>query len=176
MPGLNDIPYRVYKNCPFLLKLLWKLMSHLEGICNSRLPESPSEFRRAVTSFTPKNRISATSTSSEDSLYGGKMSDQLSPGKQLHWHQLPEGRCPKIPWLCGTLSHNMGADSGMSQAWDVWPLHSLAGWRKCWCQDHTLDWHMEMHWDRLRFPIRCAYDTASCSNQYTLYGSDDNCQ
>lgn len=34
-PGLNGIPYRVYKNCPFVLKLLWKLISHLEGTCNS---------------------------------------------------------------------------------------------------------------------------------------------
>lgn len=35
---------------------------------------------------------------------------------------------------------------------------------------------MEMSWDRLRFLIRSAYDTPSCSNQYLSYGSDDNCQ
>lgn len=34
-PSLNDIPYRVYKNYPFVLKLLWKLISHLEGTRNS---------------------------------------------------------------------------------------------------------------------------------------------
>lgn len=62
------------------------------------------------------------------------------------------------------------------QAWEVWPSHSLAGCRKCLCHDYTLDCHMEMFWDRIRFPNRSTYDTPSCSNQYLSYGSDDNCQ
>lgn len=52
-PGLNGVPYRVYKRCPMVLKLLWKLMR-----VSWKAQNIPSEWSRAVTTFIPKEQNS----------------------------------------------------------------------------------------------------------------------
>ena len=52
-PGPNGIPYKLYKNCPQVLKCLWKLMS---VAWKSQL--IPSEWQRAVAVFIPKEQES----------------------------------------------------------------------------------------------------------------------
>ena len=53
-PGLNGVPYRVYKSCPIVLKLLWKLMR-----VAWKTQAIPSEWTKAVFStFIPKEQDS----------------------------------------------------------------------------------------------------------------------
>ncbi|KAK0150886.1 hypothetical protein N1851_008008 [Merluccius polli] len=47
-PGLNGVPYRVYKSCPMVLKLLWKLMSCLED------PSHPIRVDQSSDNLHPK--------------------------------------------------------------------------------------------------------------------------
>ncbi|KAJ8376434.1 hypothetical protein SKAU_G00070140 [Synaphobranchus kaupii] len=54
-PGPNGIPYKLYKNCPRVLKLLWTLMR----TAWTKLI-IPSEWRRAVAVFIPKEQNSKT--------------------------------------------------------------------------------------------------------------------
>lgn len=62
-PGLNGGPYRVYKSCPMVQKLLWNLMR-----VTWKTQTIPSEWPEAVTAFIP-NRIPVTSTTSEELPY-----------------------------------------------------------------------------------------------------------
>lgn len=54
-PGPNGLPYEVYKNCPRLLKLLWKLI----GVA-WKTQIIPSVWRRVVTTFIPKEKKTHT--------------------------------------------------------------------------------------------------------------------
>lgn len=48
-PGPNGVPYKLYKNCPKVLELLWYLMRTAWE--KQRIP---SEWQRAVVVFIPK--------------------------------------------------------------------------------------------------------------------------
>lgn len=48
-PGPNGVPYKLYKNCPKVLELLWYLMRTAWE--KQRIP---SEWERAVAVFIPK--------------------------------------------------------------------------------------------------------------------------
>lgn len=63
-------------------------------------------------------------------LHLNQKNDQLPPGEQVCRHQLPKGGSARVPWLCGTFGHDLGAkpDSQMKQGR---PAHSLAGPGQC---------------------------------------------
>lgn len=48
-PGPNGMPHKVYKNCPMVLKLLWKLTR-----IAWKSQAIPSEYSQAVATFTPQ--------------------------------------------------------------------------------------------------------------------------
>lgn len=50
-PGPNSVPYRVYKSCPRLLKLLWRLIRVVW-----KTQAIPSEWNKAVTIFITKEK------------------------------------------------------------------------------------------------------------------------
>lgn len=52
-PGPNGVPYKVFKNCPRLLKLLWRLM-----VTAWKTQSIPSSWCQAVTTFIPKEKKS----------------------------------------------------------------------------------------------------------------------
>ena len=54
-PGPNGIPYKLYKNCPSVLKLLWTLMKTAWT-----KQTIPSQWQRAVAVFIPKEQNSKT--------------------------------------------------------------------------------------------------------------------
>lgn len=51
--GPNDVPYKVYKNCPMVLKLLWKMMG-----AAWKSKAIPPAWNKAVTTFIPKEKDS----------------------------------------------------------------------------------------------------------------------
>ncbi|KAI3364895.1 hypothetical protein L3Q82_001079 [Scortum barcoo] len=52
-PGSNGVPYKVFKNCPGLLRLLWMLM-----VTAWKTQAIPSSWCKAVTTFIPKEKES----------------------------------------------------------------------------------------------------------------------
>ncbi|XP_016406634.1 uncharacterized protein LOC107739136 [Sinocyclocheilus rhinocerous] len=54
-PGPNGVTYRVYKNCPLLLKHLWKLMGMAW-----KVQSIPVDWSKAVTTFIPKEKDSSS--------------------------------------------------------------------------------------------------------------------
>lgn len=56
-PGPNGVPYKVFKNCPGLLKALWRLM-----VAAWKTESIPSAWCQAVTTFIPKVKDSSVSS------------------------------------------------------------------------------------------------------------------
>ncbi|KAJ8334018.1 hypothetical protein SKAU_G00413370 [Synaphobranchus kaupii] len=56
-PGPNGVPYKVYKNCSMVLKLLWRLMR-----VAWKTQSIPLSWIRAVTTFIPKEKDSRNIT------------------------------------------------------------------------------------------------------------------
>lgn len=54
-PGPNGLPYKLYKNCPQVVKLLWRLMKTAW-----KNQQVPAEWQQAVGVFIPKEQSSCT--------------------------------------------------------------------------------------------------------------------
>ena len=124
-PGPNGVPYKVFKNCPGLLKALWRLM-----VAVWKAESIPPSWCKAVTTFIPKPQSVQRHRSAQRGgenlfLCLGQTDDELPPGEQVRRHQLPEGRRSRIPWLRGTFSGDLGTNPG-SQTKQSRPARSLA--------------------------------------------------
>lgn len=52
-PGPNGVPYKVFKNCPMVLKLLWRLLR-----ATWKTQSIPSAWCREIATFIPKEKDS----------------------------------------------------------------------------------------------------------------------
>lgn len=115
-PGPNGIPYKLYKNCPGVLKLLWTLMR-----ITWTKQTIPSEWQRAVAVSIPKQQNakiieqfrSIALLNVEGKIFFSvmvKKNVHLLHGEQLHQCQLPESRDSRFSLLCRACFYDLGTD------------------------------------------------------------------
>ena len=113
-PGLNGVPYRVYKSCLMVLKLLWKLMR-----VAWKTQAIPSELIKAVKTFIPKEQDSRNISqfrgiallNVEGKMFFSVVAKRMT--SYLLENSYIDTSCQKagIPGFCGCVEHS-------SMIWD----------------------------------------------------------
>lgn len=126
-PTANGVAYKVNKNCQIVLKQLWRLM---RVVWKAQI--IPSEWSWAVTTCIPKEQHSCTINHFRGITLlnvEGKIIFTVVAWRMTN-DLLSNNYITLVPWLCGTLNYDLGADLD-SQAWKDRPSGSLARPGKC---------------------------------------------